>query len=525
MNDELIVFYAGAEEHGLTDAVSDALSGIGINGGTQTVSGLNELLECLSKAVKRSNLVITLVGPEEYIRSKRIVAKSLGLEFSENKSVRNKMGKLAEDKKYQYHDYFPEGAVVLDSPDNLYSGYYLKSGSRCIVFAPLDSERAPYILQKTGINVSLAAGAKNVARFIGVSKAALNDYVKDFKDISFFEITEDMYDTVLKFETNGATDEKARKNGEKILDDLKSCYGNAMYGRDERSLVNRVIGELLSQNKTLAIADSENAMHIVSYLAGEKHSSEVCKVIRLTSAKTSISEREDVSAFVGRVHEKSGFDYAVGIGDLNRDEESGKCFVYCAYANQKGVLTKRILKKDSEEDAAFKIRCVRELVLLFYNDIMGELSYAGGKVQTAGRSNSAKKEEKPEPPQNENAVITDDGNDGSKEEAKPQRNTAVSPKIDKKTTRNLALLMIVAALVILIVAILICREPASNSDNEITTTSSLVTLEEKAENIESTTDFVTEQTGTGSLRNSSKTALLYAQIFINYEYSADYIHY
>ena len=91
MKNEMITYRSDDSEQILLDASQKALEGLGMYGGNSQVSTSYELLTALSDAVKRSNLILVLITKSEYIKIKKIVSKSLGIELVKNSSVSRKI--------------------------------------------------------------------------------------------------------------------------------------------------------------------------------------------------------------------------------------------------------------------------------------------------------------------------------------------------------------------------------------------------------------------------------------------------
>ncbi|MBR5272525.1 MAG: hypothetical protein IKU25_03925 [Clostridia bacterium] len=474
MKNEMITYRPDESEQILIDASQKALEGLGLYGGNSQVDTSYELLTALSDAVKRSNLILVLVTKSEYIKIKKIVSKSLGIELVKNNSVAKKLGRLSEDKEFQLHDNFPKGSVVLDSKDALYSGYYLKSGDQCIVFSPLDAVRTEGILEKAGIKLNIECIARRKVRFIGIPKALVEKSLKEIGGVKTYSVTDSVGELELDFETVGSTYELAEQQSNFIVGELRKIYRSKLYGVDCALLPYLLMSEIDAQGKQLAIADTENSSGIVSYLATDRRAGETCKKIRVSSAQLQAVSQEEVSELAKKVRNRSGFDLAVAIGDESYDEEKKRSFIYASLANEQGVLTKRFWRQPGEGTVDFRTRCAKELMLLLYNDRTGDEYYSSMKQ-------NAKREK---PPKQEKAVKKPSKPD-AKEPVKPApaetppevlvRRQRVAPKEDRSVTRTKVIIMLVLAIVIVVVATLISIAPDDVVANDTGGSSSTTT--------------------------------------------------
>ncbi|MBR5773768.1 MAG: hypothetical protein IKY44_02835, partial [Clostridia bacterium] len=348
MKNEMITYRSDDSESVLIDASQKALEGLGMFIGNSRVNTSYELLTALSDAVKRSNLILVLITKSEYIKIKKIVSKSLGIELVKNSSVSKRLGRLSDDKEFQLHDNFPKGSVVLDSKDGLYCGFYLKSGNQCIVFSPLDTARTEGILEQAGIKLDIECVISRRLRFIGVSKSQLEQSVREVGGFKSFEVSDLRGELELVLEASASSDELAAEKMNGIISTLKRGYKSRLYGVNSPALASLVISAIESERNQLAIADTENAIGIVSYLAGDRRAGELCKKIRLSSDYSRATTQEEVSELARRVRNKSGFELAVALGDDSTDEERAMEYIYGAIANEHGILTKRFWKQSGE---------------------------------------------------------------------------------------------------------------------------------------------------------------------------------
>lgn len=451
MKNEMITYRSDDSEQVLVDASKKALEGLGIFSGNSRVNTSYELLTALSDAVKRSNLILVLITKSEYIKIKKIVSKSLGIELVRNASVSKKLGRLADDKEFQLHDNFPKGSVVLDSKDSLYSGYYLKSGNQCIVFSPLDTARTEGILEKAGIKLNIECVAKHRMRFVGVSKAQLESTVKEVGGVKSYEINDLRGELELVIETVGASNELANEQSKLVISAIKKVYRSRLYGVDSPPLASLVVNVLENERNQLAIADTENSSSVVSFLASDRCAGEWCKKIRLSSTCSQAGAQDEVSDLVKKVRNKSGFELAVALGDECFDEEKSREYIYGALANERGVLTKRFWKQSGEGSADFRTRCAKELVLLLYNDRIGDEEYSS--VKKNARRVKPTPQEKPR----EQKPIVPPSAPKQEDPEVLERKNRVAPKEDKSVTKTKVIVLLVLVVVVITVAIFVSR--------------------------------------------------------------------
>ena len=460
MKDELIAYVSQGDDEGIISESAKSLEEIGSYCGESRVTTSYELLQKLSEAVKRSNLILVLISTGEFIRTKKIVCRSLGIELARDEGVYEKLGRLRDDSRYALHDMFPKGAGILYSPDVLFSGYYLRSGEQCIIFSPIDVKRTSHILDGAGIKINVETKATGYARFIGVKEDKLSEKLEGERDVTDFKIKNSFGELILKFETSGDTTREAKNRVQAVTSSLSSAFGNHMYSTDRTSLVKLYLTLALKSGKHVAIAESENAGMLVRYLAEESNAGEVCKVVRLSSSKISASLREEVAGLAKKARDKSGYDYSVALGDMA--EDGGRAYIYGAYANERGILTKCFWRHAGEDEQVFKVRCAKELVLIAYNDVAGKANYGR---KTAGKTDAGV------------ATVSESAkpDDRVSEEERAEieaRKSRVAPEMDKSDTRKMMWFMIAVAAVVVIIAVLICREPSDSTVRDVSTSSS-----------------------------------------------------
>ena len=468
MKNEMITYRSDYSEQIILDAAQKALEGLGMYNGNSGVDTSYELLSTLSDAVKRSNLILVLITKSEYIKIKKIISKSLGIELVRNSSVSKKLGRLAEDKEFQLHDSFPKGAVVLESKDNLYNGYYLKSGNQCIIFAPIDLARTEGILEKSGIKLNIECTAGRRLRFVGVTKSQLETSMKEIGAAKRFVLNDLRGELEMEVEVSASSSELAQNQMDLIISELKRIYKSRFYGVDSPLLASLVVGLLESEGNMLAIADTENSSEIVSYLASDRRAGEWCKKVRLSSSAVNVSDQNEVSELVKKTRNRSGFELAVALGDESFDEARQRNYMYGAFANEKGVLTKRFWKQADEGSVDFRTRCAKELMLLVYDDRTDDEEYRntckGRQFKNVTAPTKASADVVKEVAENEDPSVA-------------ERKNRVAPIEDKSATRFKVIMMLVLVAVVIVVAILVSRgdgsAPTVDSDlnnNQVATT-------------------------------------------------------
>ena len=476
MKNEMILYRSDDSEQLLIDASQRALEKLGIYGGSTHVEASYALLTTLSDAVKRSNLILVLITKSEYIKMKKIISKSLGIEIVRNATISKKLGRLADDKEFKLHDSFPKGSVALESKDGLYSGYYLKSGNQCIVFSPLDTARTEGILEKAGIKLDIECSCIRKLRFVGVAKAQLEQAMKEIDGVKSYGIDDLRGELELVVETMGQSKEIAYERSDYVISKLKKAYKSRLYGVDSHVLPSLVMSALESERNQLAIADTENSSFLVAYLAVDSRAGEWCKKIRGSSSYSVAGTQDEVSDLAKKVRNKSGFELSVVFGDECFDEERSKDYVYCAFANEQGVMTKRFWKRDDECSADFRTRCAKELVLLLHNDRIGdgEYGYTGKNIHRAKMILQDK--------QLKARSIGSGDVSVTKKTSASERKSTISAKADRSAMRIKYLIMLVLVVIAVIaIAVLVggrdsATEPTVNNGGEGTTAAITTTL-------------------------------------------------
>lgn len=480
MKNEMIVYRSDEREQVLVDASEKALEGLGMYNGCSKVTASYDLLTALSDAVKRSNLILVLITKSEYIKIKKIVSKSLGIELVKNSTISKKLGRLSDDKEFQLHDNFPKGSVVLESKDALYSGYYLKSGKQSIVFSPLDVVRTEGILEKAGIKLDIERVEKRKLRFVGVPQTKLEGSIKEIGGVKSYSVNDLRGELEVTIETADSSEELAQEQSRSVISQLKRIYKSKLYAVDGYGLATLTVSVLEAERNQLAIADTDNSSLVVGYLASDKRAGEWCKKIRLSSSPSKAESQEAVSELVRKARNRSGFELAIALGDEYFDEEKSRNCIYGALANENGVLTKRFAKFSGETDADFRTRCAKELVLLLYNDRVGNSEYSSTKPSRKVRPQNDEKSA------SKQYLSSEKVTDVESDEVIERRNR-VAPKEDWSVTRMKVIVMLVLVVVVIALAILVSRGGGDTDSADATTTTNTTTTTQVSSDTTTTT--------------------------------------
>lgn len=252
--------------------LSEKLAQKGIDVYWQTVVGDNaqRLEEALRLALSRADLIITSggLGPTMDDLTKETVAKVLALPLAEDAGWQqrltemfNRPGRIMTDNNRK-QALVPQGAQLIANDNGTAPGVWLEHQEKIFVMLPgpprelepMFSEKVMPLLPDSG-SILLSRTLK----IVGIGESSLEDQLADI-------IAEQTNPTIAPLAKLGEVHlrltAKARTKEEcqQLLDmtdaKLSARLGEAIYARDEQTMVN-VVAELLVKNKqTLALAES-----------------------------------------------------------------------------------------------------------------------------------------------------------------------------------------------------------------------------------------------------------------------------
>ncbi|MCL2592015.1 MAG: competence/damage-inducible protein A [Defluviitaleaceae bacterium] len=249
------------------------LASIGISVFRQTVVGDNpdRLLMALEEAFSRAEIVITTggLGP-----TKDDLTKEIGGKFFDKKMIEDaeamktlkahfaSMGRAMTENNLK-QAWIPEGSVVIPNSNGTAPGSLIEENGKILIMLPGPPSEMipmyqnfvlPFLSQKTNKKY-----ISNTLRLCGVGESFAEDKIKDIIEnqtnptiAPYAEASE------LKFRiTAAATDEnEAKKLIKPIKDELYCRFSENIYGEDDTSLVEVVIGLLEKNGLAISVAES-----------------------------------------------------------------------------------------------------------------------------------------------------------------------------------------------------------------------------------------------------------------------------
>lgn len=317
--------------------LSKELAAIGIGVYRQEVIGDNKdrLLEAISSALSRSDIVITTggLGPTADDLTKETACEyfNMDLELHEEsynllKERLNRVGKeLTESNLKQA--YFPKEAIVLRNDNGTAPGAILEKDNKCIIVLPgPPREMKPMYEQSVkGYLMNKGNGIikSTTLRVLGIGESYAADKLKDFIEngenptVAPYAKEEDV---IFRITAKANTEEEALKLIEPVSRDIKAKLGMDFYGEGEDLTIEKVVGdELVSRKLTIATAESCTGGMIASRLINYPGISEAFLEGAVTYSNEAkmrtLKVKEETLKEHGAVSAETAMEMALGIAN------------------------------------------------------------------------------------------------------------------------------------------------------------------------------------------------------------------
>jgi len=253
--------------------ISGRLPEVGIGVYYHTVVGDNpsRLKECLSLAIKRSDIVIMTggLGPTKDDLTKETISEFFGrklvLHQESLQKIEDFFKKLNRDmtENNKKQAYLPEGSLVIENNNGTAPGCIIEDGQKVVVMLPGPPKEMRPMFDKTVMDYfSKKAKFKIVSRFVrifGIGESAMEEKIIDIID-------RQTNPTIAPYAKDGEVTLRITamcnndKEGEElitpVIDEIKNRLGDTVYSVDNKNL-EEVVGELLIKNNiSISFAES-----------------------------------------------------------------------------------------------------------------------------------------------------------------------------------------------------------------------------------------------------------------------------
>ncbi|WP_313126996.1 competence/damage-inducible protein A [Proteiniclasticum ruminis] len=318
-----------------------ALLGFGIY--RQTTVGDNEvrLETALKEALKEADIVITTGGlgptPDDITKeiSAKVFSQELVLHEPSYKVIETyfRNNARAMENGNQKQAMFPASAIVLDNPNGTAPG--------CIIIGPenkfiinlpgppremkpmFENKVKPFLLQFMEHTI-----ISKTLRCIGLGEWDMATRVKDLIDSSENPTVAPYAkdgESILRITARAKTEEEARMMISPVEEEIRRRIGEYIYGIDEDTLEDVIGRELVSHNKSIAIAESVTGGMIASRLLSfEGGMSKVLNEAFVTYSDESkmkyLGVKEETLRSYGAVSEETAKEMAQGLHEATGSE-------------------------------------------------------------------------------------------------------------------------------------------------------------------------------------------------------------
>ena len=311
------------------------LAALGIEVYYQTVVGDNpkRLEETLYHAFSRADLVITTggLGPTEDDLTKETAAKYFGEELvlderalAQIKMMFDRMGRtMTENNKKQA--FVPENnSVVMYNANGTAPGIIIEKDEKIIIMFPgppkevvpmFENQAKPYLAKKQEYTF-----ISRILRVASVGESAMEEMVKDLIDAqtnpTIAPYAKDG-EALLRITAKAKDEEEANRLIDPVAVALKERLGKAVYAEGETNMETEVAKLLLTQKRTIAVAESCTGGEISSQLVRYPGISEVflegCVTYTNEAKMKRLGVSEETLAKFGAVSKETALEMAEGI--------------------------------------------------------------------------------------------------------------------------------------------------------------------------------------------------------------------
>lgn len=374
--------------------LAQALSKSGVDVYFRTTVGDNyeRMLQTVRQALQRSDLVVTIggLGPTADDITKEAVAECMGVTLKIDPEIERRLFKSARSRGYSPPPAYSKQALVpsehggpLPNTTGTAPGIVIENRGKIAICLPgppnefrpmVELSVIPYLAQHT--SGAPAVIRSRTLRVIGVGESIMEDKVRDLLGSANPTIAPyaKLGECQLRITARASTEQEADQLIAPIEAEVRTRLGSSIYGVDNHTLEEVVVGLLRAANKTVATAKSCTGGLIAQRITSVPGASDIfgtgivaysneskIKLLGVDDALLeqfgAVSEQVAVQMALG-VKQQSGGHFGIsttGIaGPTGGTDQKPVGLVYVAIATPSGVHFDRSIYMGSRADIAYK---------------------------------------------------------------------------------------------------------------------------------------------------------------------------
>ena len=237
----------------------------------QTVGdNLGRLADALRLALGRADLVFTIggLGPTEDDLTRDGIAAALGVGLVHDTEIEAGIRAIFADRRLKWTDsqlrqaMRPADAVVLDNPNGTAPGLFCRAGSKIVIALPgPKGEFVPMLDLVRARLVPLVSGDvihSRVLRVVGIGESGVEERIRELMrganpSVAPYAKPGEVH---LRLTAHAATVMEADAMLDPVDARIREALGDAVFGVDDQTLEEVVLGMLRARGETVAVAES-----------------------------------------------------------------------------------------------------------------------------------------------------------------------------------------------------------------------------------------------------------------------------
>ncbi len=312
--------------------LANEISALGFDMYYQTIVGDNEerLLNQIKSSIKRSDIIIITggLGPTDDDITKETVAKAINKQLIFDEVSFKKIAeyfkhrKMAPSNKKQA--YIPEDGVILENDYGTAPGFISEVDNKVITVLPgpprelipmFNNKLKPYLM-----NLQNSVITSKFVRVFGVGESQAEYELKSLIEnqtnptIAPYAKTNEM---AFRITAKGKNTEENYKLIDRVVQKMYDVLGDAIYGYDDDSLEQVLVGELINKNYTISFAESCTCGLLASKIGNVSGASAIFNESFVTYANSAkinlLGVKEDTLEKYGAVSEQTAKEMSLGL--------------------------------------------------------------------------------------------------------------------------------------------------------------------------------------------------------------------
>ncbi len=347
-----------------------ALMGISVL--RQSVVGDNNerLLQMLSQALERSDIVITTggLGPTADDITRDKCCEVMGSKLVLNEKIKSQIEGYFKEKNITMASsnlrqaYVPEDGIIFENHNGTAPGFAIEKNSKIIItlpgppreMKPMFEENVVPLLKKYSDKTLISHNIK----MIGIGESNMAEEAGDLLDSENPTVAPYAKDgeCLLRVTASGKTEKEAEEKAKPIIDEILKRFENFIYGIDEPNIETVLVNLLKKYNLKIALAESCTGGYAAKRITDISGSSQVfdCGIVSYSNdikhrilgvSEEDLEKYGAVSEPVARqmaegVKQLSGADFGIGITGIagplsdNTNKPVGLSYVAVSYEDK-----------------------------------------------------------------------------------------------------------------------------------------------------------------------------------------------